>query len=281
MVPDRRIIQPPGKHRLVGRVQEVVRHLPEDEYAPGAIGERVNFNKCAVLPACPGGYHGGRRSGYRQPGAAEGIRHLVGESVPGSERMGIGFLRYLHGSQVSVMLQARLLPILLPTRRIPADAWRRLRNDARGHSHTWTAMDDLPTPTDKKVADSSGDSNGGAQPAHRTHCHHRRSRGRGLRPRAVLELIRGPWFKSRQAHPGHSGLTCDHHVAGRVTRPVPWRRSASTRTTSTQDSQHDRLSRVRPRVRPAHHRPARSRAVQLSGVPAACSQRSVIPRSHV
>jgi len=33
-------------------------------------------------------------------------------------------------------------------------------------------------PTDEKVADSSGDSDGSAQPAHRAHRRHRRSRGR-------------------------------------------------------------------------------------------------------
>src|SRR5262249_38824644 len=54
----------------------------------------------------------------------------------------------------------------------------------------WRVLDDVPITTDKKVVDSRSDSNGVTQPARRTHHDHRPRRGRGLRPRAVLELTR-------------------------------------------------------------------------------------------
>ena len=46
---------------------------------------------------------------------------------------------------------ARLLPILLPRRQISAAVWRRLWNAARGNGRLWTAVDDLPTPTDQML----------------------------------------------------------------------------------------------------------------------------------
>ncbi len=46
----------------------------------------------------------------------------------------------------------RVLLVLLPRRRTPAAVWRRLWNAVRGHDHRWTAVDDLPKPTDQKVA---------------------------------------------------------------------------------------------------------------------------------
>src|SRR5215469_13192884 len=73
---DRRIVQPPGEQRFTGWARELVRHLPEDEHAPGAIGDRVNLHKRAILPACPAVRHIGRGPGYWQPGAAKSSCHL-------------------------------------------------------------------------------------------------------------------------------------------------------------------------------------------------------------
>src|SRR5262249_55797108 len=98
---DRRIVPVPGKQRFTGWARELVRHLPEDEDPPGAIGDGVNLHKRAILPACPAVGHVGRGAGYRQPGAAKGSCHLISESMPGSERTSIG---YLHGNPVSIML---------------------------------------------------------------------------------------------------------------------------------------------------------------------------------
>jgi hypothetical protein len=55
----------------------------------------------------PGSYHIGRRADYGQPGAAKGSGCPVGEYTPSTERVSIGWLRYLHGSQVSVMWPRR------------------------------------------------------------------------------------------------------------------------------------------------------------------------------
>src|SRR5215831_18729429 len=100
---DRRIVQSPREQRFTGWARELVRHLPEDEHAPGTIGDGVNLHERAILPAGPAVCHIGRGPGYRQPGAAKSNCHLISESIPGSERAGIGCLRHLHGSQVSVM----------------------------------------------------------------------------------------------------------------------------------------------------------------------------------
>src|SRR5262249_38237838 len=101
---NRRIVQAPGQQRFTGRARELVRHLPEDEHAPGSIGDRVNLHKRAILPAGPAVRHIARGPGYGQPGAAKSSCHLISESIPGSERASIRYRRYLHGSQVSVML---------------------------------------------------------------------------------------------------------------------------------------------------------------------------------
>src|SRR5262249_12724575 len=101
---DRRVVQATGEQRFTGWARELVMHLPEDEHAPGAIGDRVNLHKRAILLACSAVRHLGRGTGYRQPGAAKSSCYLISESIPGSERAGIGCLGYLHGSQVSVML---------------------------------------------------------------------------------------------------------------------------------------------------------------------------------
>src|SRR5215470_6680733 len=52
-----------------------------------------------------------------------------------------------------------------------------------------------------EVLDSRSDSNGVTQSAHRTHHHYRPRRGRGLQPRAVLELIRKRSLVQVQAGP--------------------------------------------------------------------------------
>jgi hypothetical protein len=49
------------------------------------------------------------------------------------------------------MQPRRNVPRLLPRRRTPAAVWRQLWNAARGHDHRWTAVDDLPKPTDQKA----------------------------------------------------------------------------------------------------------------------------------
>src|SRR5262245_44935460 len=107
---DRRIVQVPGKQRFTGWAREFVGHLPEDEHAPGAIGDWVNLHKRAILPACPAVRHVGRGAGYRQPGTAKGSCHLISESMPGSERASIG---YLHGNPVSIMLPRSFGPFEL------------------------------------------------------------------------------------------------------------------------------------------------------------------------
>jgi hypothetical protein len=49
----------------------------------------------------------------------------------------------------------RLLPILLPRWRTTADTCRQLWNIGPAHDRRRTVLDDLPTPTDQKVAGSS------------------------------------------------------------------------------------------------------------------------------
>src|SRR5215471_7976200 len=94
---DRRIVPAPGEQSFTGWARELVGHLPEDEHTPGAIGEGVSLHKRTILPACPAVCHIGGGPGDRQPGAAKNGCHLISESIPGSERAGIGCLRYLHG----------------------------------------------------------------------------------------------------------------------------------------------------------------------------------------
>lgn len=54
-------------------------------------------------------------------------------------------------SDLETVVAVRLLPILLPIPQTAADAWRRMWNSGRGSDHGWTALDDLPEPTDQKV----------------------------------------------------------------------------------------------------------------------------------
>lgn len=64
----------------------------------------------------------------------------------------------------AVTLPRLVLPTLLPSRLTAADTRRRLWNRNQDRGHRTDSPDSAPVATDKKVIDSSGDSNGAAHP---------------------------------------------------------------------------------------------------------------------